>query len=151
MTGFHDLARTRQLKHNRVTRYFVAGPSGANAKLQISLSEDLFRFKSVFSDHVRDFHFRAAQRKIDGRRHSEEKNKSNRNDDCDTADGRQNSGNYTHKLRSLALLLKDPNKEPIRSLAVWPGPECFHRPETIIVPEHLFNHILILFAFDRAR
>ncbi len=98
MTRLYDLARTRQLKHNRIGWCFVAGPGGPHAELQIGVSQDLFCFKPVLADDVRDFHFRATQRKIDRCRHSEEKNDCNRNDDCDAAEDGQNSGKNTHQV-----------------------------------------------------
>ena len=98
MTRFHDFAGAGQLKHNRVALYFVAGPGGTHAKLQIGVRQDFFCFKSILADYVRDFHFRATQRKIDRGRHSEEKNDCNRNDNCDAAEDGSNSGYYTHQV-----------------------------------------------------
>jgi hypothetical protein len=86
LSGLYDFTRARQLKHDGVGLRLIAGPRGAHAKLEISVGQYLLRFESIFTDHVRHFHFRTAQRKIHSRRHSEEKNNRNRDNDGDTSE-----------------------------------------------------------------
>jgi len=74
------------LKHHRVRLCFIAGSGGANAKLEIGVSQNLLCVEPVFADHVGHFHFRATQREIDGGGDSEKENEGNRNHDCDAAE-----------------------------------------------------------------
>src|SRR5205085_4654818 len=92
LAGFDDLTRARQLKQNGVGFCLIAGPCRANTKLQISLAENLICFEAVLSNDVGNFHFRTAQREINGGGYSEKKNKPDRNHDCDTAEDDGNSG-----------------------------------------------------------
>src|SRR5262245_19966018 len=48
------------------------------------------------------------------------------------------------KMRSLALLLKDPNKEAVRSLAMRPGSEGFNHRQI-----NSLDHFLIFLTLDR--
>ena len=92
LAGFNDFTCSRQLKQNGVGFRLIAGPRGAHAKLEIGVGEYLFRLEPVFADDVRNTHFRTAQREINGRRNSEEKNDPDRDHNGDAAEYGYNSG-----------------------------------------------------------
>jgi len=74
------------LEQNSVRFHLIAGPPGTDAKLEIGVGKYLLRFEPVFADDVRNLHFGTAQREINGRRNTEEKNDPNRDHYGDAAE-----------------------------------------------------------------
>jgi hypothetical protein len=70
----------------------IAGPIGANTKVQICFLEYLLRVETILTYDVRDLCFRASQRQVNSGRDSEEKDNNNRDHDRDAAENRYDSG-----------------------------------------------------------
>jgi hypothetical protein len=64
----------------------IAGSNCPNAKLQVRVGQNSFRFEPILAHDIRDFYFRATQREIDGSSYPEKKNHRDRDNDSDAAE-----------------------------------------------------------------
>ena len=77
LTRLYHFAGAWQLKENAVSLDLIAGADRAYAKIQTGAGQLILGDESIFADYVRHFHFRTAQRQVDGKRETYEDRDAN--------------------------------------------------------------------------